>query len=129
MNQLVGDEKRSLRYYEKDNRANDEYKRGINSDDDEERFQSQKLKDLIAGKRSTLFEKWKGKQYDPDYIRTKMRKHLTNSYFVKFGERDVDGVVCRYKEVWTQNSELHFTEVRNIALDNLSFVSTELEVF
>ncbi|OWZ05364.1 RxLR effector protein [Phytophthora megakarya] len=52
-------------------------KEGIN--DDEERFKQGKIDDLIAGRTSTLFAKWKGKKYSEDYIYTKLKKRLPPS--------------------------------------------------
>ncbi|OWZ16861.1 RxLR effector protein [Phytophthora megakarya] len=100
MDQRISGEKRSLRYHAKNYHPNDVDLEGLDDDDDEERFSSQKLKDLLAGKTKTLFAKWRRKGYDPIYIRSKMDKHITSGYVVKFTQKDVNDVVRRYSDVW-----------------------------
>ncbi|OWY94823.1 RxLR effector protein [Phytophthora megakarya] len=51
------------------------------SDEDEERFKQSKINDLIVGRTSKLFAKWKKAGRDENYIYSKLRDRLPASNF------------------------------------------------
>ncbi|OWZ11075.1 RxLR effector protein [Phytophthora megakarya] len=60
--------------------------------DEEERYPSWKIKDLIAGRTSELFKKWKSRGRTPDDIAAKMKNRMSKN--------DLDDLVRRYEDVY-----------------------------
>ncbi|OWZ05402.1 RxLR effector protein [Phytophthora megakarya] len=67
-----------------------------NGDYDEERIKADKLANLIAGRTSTQFTKWKNKGYSVDKIDEKLWKHIQGKTLSK---TDLSNILRWYRDV------------------------------
>ncbi|OWZ10618.1 LOW QUALITY PROTEIN: RxLR effector protein [Phytophthora megakarya] len=67
-----------------------------NGDDDEERISATKLSDLIAGRTSVQFQKWKGMDRSVDEIEGKLWKHYKAG---KLTKADLSDILRRYRDL------------------------------
>ncbi|OWY96265.1 hypothetical protein PHMEG_00033513 [Phytophthora megakarya] len=67
-----------------------------NGDDDEERINATKISNLIAGKTSKQFQKWKNKGYSVDDVEDKLWKHHKAG---KLSKSQLDNILRWYTDV------------------------------